>query len=484
MIDVRNRRHLFAAYALITLTAVAARFLSWPGLVTHDSLFVTIEAISGEYTTYHPLLNTLLMRVLVVPVGSYALFTSLQIVLAALLFARSITLVVESKEERSARWLPLASVAIWMLSLHTWLYMGMVWKDVLSGYAVAYLCAHVYRARTSTGNPLCVGWVDTILFACALILATKLRHGMEINFIIVPLLMGFKTLWAASRLRNGYILAVAFAVLLSALSNSSFVRVDEGQRLHKARLTAVVAAQPFLGIISNRNGYSSDDHEYDRRLAEYVFGRMYKQDFAPDYFNNHVELSDPDALERSVKAIIIRTPRLCMLNVAQCVSGRIQMMLATLQPSTTRGGMVFYDLALLPCASYPDMPPQACEVLDRFARQGKPSLAVWIESVIMKSTVGSGNALSNVYAWNMLPALFVIVIGLLLFTPKNALWVACAFVSLQMILPFMTATANDFRYYYFLWLTACVIAPVLVYELYRNRTTRLLAGKGSRAENI
>lgn len=461
----RQTRSLLSAYVLIGITAVFARLLSWPGMITQDSVFVTMEAISGQHTTYHPLLNGLLMRALVVPFGTYAVLTSIQIGLAALLFARAATLVDRARPTGAGSWLPLATVGIWMLSLHTWLYMGMVWKDVLSGYAVAYLVAHVYHARASSPEPGQIGWIDAILFGGALVLATKLRHGMEINFVLVPLLMGPKVLFASKRLRNGYLAALAVAVVISALSSSSFVRQDPKQRLHKARLTTTVAAQPFLGIVSNRNGYTSDDYEYDRRLAERVFGPFYKQEYAPDYSNNDVQIYDPVELEQSLKAIMLRTPRLCMLNVAQCLSGRIQMMLATLQPSTTRGSHVFYDVAVLPCSSFPAFSPEVCSVIDQYAREGKPALSASVESAVMSGPIGTGQHWGNLYFWNMLPALGVVLLALLALSPRHPLWLASAFTCAQMLLPFVTATANDFRYYYFLWLAACLLAPVLAYEL-------------------
>jgi hypothetical protein len=437
---------------VIVLTGVVARIYSWPGFATHDSLFITREALEGEYTTYHPLLNALLVRFLAVPLDSYWLYTSLQIAWCCVLLYQSMR---HSLYHQGASLLGCVAVVAWAASLHTLLYLGVVWKDVPIAYGLVFMAALAYRMRVEPEYR--ATWKDGFFLGLSLFFCLGLRHGMIFNAVLLPLLLGWRSVIAQRKLWLPIMLAIVGFSVLQAVGASKLVRNDNA---HMLRLKVSAVSQPFLAIVTNRNGYISDDHEYDRRLAVQAFGGDYAKEFTPDYFRNHLEPVSEGELDYVYRAILKRTPRLCVNNFSLCVSSRVQMFLGTLQPSTSFGGMTFYDLGTFEdCRQVFGMVESQCRVLDRFETSEKPAWAPDIQRKVQSGLVETRSPLVRAIFWNLLPALLLLVAMFSFGRAFSPLWLVAVFFIAQIALPFMTAMANDFRYYYFLFPFAIVFAP-------------------------
>lgn len=442
--DAGQRRVELALVLIVLLVAVVARFFSWPGFATHDTLFITQEALRGEYTSYHPPLNAFLIRVLAVPFESYSVYTTLQILLCCGLLLRSAVLL--SRAVTRPSWI-VAAVVLWAALPSTYLYLGVIWKDVLSAYSLLFIATLSLLFRLDREEQA-GGWGDAILFGLSLFLLVGTRHGMSINFLLVPLAFGVRPLWAARGLKCAYLFALLGFIGLSAVASSPLMKNDD---VHMMRLKISVVSHPFLGMVSNRSGYTSNDVGFDRRLADHVFGPEYAAKYRPDYQMNEVILTDLDELKDAYRAILRRTVRLCLLNVAQCGSDRVQMMLATLQPSTDFGGMTFYDLGLMQdCPKVFGMDADKCQVLDAFEAGEKASWTARMQKTVVTGLSDTRGTLQNLLVWNLIPVLALILLVLVFSPPMRPLWVVSMLLLLEMALPFATSVANDFRYYYFL----------------------------------
>lgn len=457
-------RQLWIAALIVAVTCVIARIVSWPGFATHDTLYITVEAVRGIYTTYHPLLNGLLMRVLAVPFDSYAVYTSAQIVFCGYLFYRALVLI---WSDSHGSWPAAVSAALWGASISTILYLGIIWKDVLGGYALLYLAALIFQLR-GNAHPR-ISFQDAALLCVSLILVAGLRHGMMFNFLLVPLLIGWKKVAASARLSAPILTALAVVLLLGLVSRSDMVRDDE---VHYTKLKIAAVAQPLLGVITNPAGYTSDDYSYDGALMFDVFGADFRTEYQSDYFKNKIVMTDEAELKRAYRAILLRTPRLCLLNVSLCLSGRVRMMLSTLQPSMRVGGAVFFDLGAMPdCRSTFAMNAFQCHVLDRFETGERPVLASSASSWLTKVAVKDRGAFQNVLVWNLIPALLLALGTLVMRRPGDRYWIVAGFFLVQMLLPFATAMATDYRYYYFLALYFFAFLPSIVYSCFVRKKT-------------
>lgn len=442
LVPERNTTTYWLLATIVVAVAMVARVFTWPGFATHDTVFITQEALRGAYTSYHPVINALLVRLLAVPFESYWLYTTLQILLCCVLFLRGAVLMAGLASRPG--WI-VGGVLLWALLPSTYFYLGMIWKDVLAAYCLMFLGVLVLHARQA-GLPR--SRADAVLFGTSLFLVVAMRHGMAFNLLLVPLAMGFHTLWQARAYRFAYLAAVIGYVVMLAITASPLVKNDEA---HLLKLKIAAVSQPFLGMVSNPNGYTSNDPGFDQALAARVFGKDYSEKYRPDYLMNEVVLVDTTELRDAYRLILRRTARLCLLNVSQCGSDRIQMMLATLQPSTSFGGMKFYDLGSMEnCPSVFGMDPDKCDVLARFESGERPALLARVERAAAARLVDARGILANLFVWNLLPFFALLLLVLVFSSPARSLWIVAAFMLAQMVLPLATSMANDFRYYYFL----------------------------------
>jgi len=344
------------------------------------------------------------------------------------------------------------SVLLWAFSASTVLFLGIIWKDVLTAYSMLYAASLLYCLKALPG------WrptrFDSALFGVALVLLVNLRHGMAINFLVLPLLIGWRRVLAERRLAIPFAVAGAAFLVIAALGHSRLVRNDD---VHYARLKIGAVAQPMLSIAS-RDRYASDDHSYDNALLLDVFGPDFRQQYKPDTYSNTVVLNDKASLDRAYRAIVLRTPRLCLLNLSRCLSGRIEMMLSTLQPSAA--GTTFYEVgAGGDCQHTYGMTPEYCPILSRFSTSERLAVGTAMRDWLVARFVANDGAARNLLVWNLFPALALLLLVLVLHRAGSPQWLVAAFFAVQMSLPFATSMAMDFRYYYFLALYFFVFLP-------------------------
>ena len=454
-------RVAFALVIIGALVALGARAFSWPGFATHDTLFITQEALRGSYTSYHPLLNALLIRGLAVPFDSFAVYTSVQILLCVVLFVRGASLVAQLL--RKPAWL-LVGVVAWALMPSTSLYLGMIWKDVVAAYCIFYLAALCMHVRQHGALP---GRADAVLFGLGLFLLVGMRHGMAFNLVLVPLAIGVGRIWRAKAFRYAYLAVLGGLFCVALVGASPLVKNDEA---HLLKLKIAAVSQPFLGMVVNRSGYTTDNGQLDRELADHVFGPDFRDKYRPDYVMTDVILTDAVELEAAYHDILKRTARLCLLNVSQCGSDRVQMMLATLQPSTEFGGMKFYDLGLFEnCAGTFGMDPDKCDVLARFESLERPEVLAGVQRSVVEKLVDRRGVVPNLVVWNLLPFLVLLLGALVLLRAGHPVWVASLMVLLQIPLALATSMANDFRYYYFLAPFGYILFGLVAARLFGGR---------------
>lgn len=463
--SAETRQRCLLAFAVI-LVGVVARYISWPGIATHDTVFLTREVSEGIYTTYHPLLNAILLRVLAVPFESYAFYTTLQILLCCVLFYRSV-LLVRSPEPRHGSLAAWLSLLIWGTSITTFLFLGIIWKDILVAYSLGFVAALGYSARHQKILP--ISRLDCALLCVATVAILGLRHGMVFNLLAVPFVLGLALL----KVRRVQIALGVGVLLFSALAVAGRTSLVTNDEAHLAKLKISSISQPFLSIVSNRNGYASDDHDYDHRLASELFGPNYKNEFSADYARNTVVINDESSLQRYYRAILLRTPRLCALNPGQCISGRVSMILGTLQPSTQFGGMKFYDLGLqTACETTFGLDKPNCDVIREYESNERPvssrAAIEWIETNFLEKE----SLFNSMVVWSLWPAFLMMLLSIALFTPRSQEWKTAIFYVLQCLLPFATAMANDFRYYYFLWIYFAIWGPIVFCKAWESARKR------------
>ena len=123
------------------------------------------------------------------------LYTSMQIIWFCTILYQSFKHSLHGQVRPGLGWV---AVLLWALSLHTVLYLGIIWKDVLIAYGLVFIAALAYRIRR---EPLYQPTLlDATLLGISLFLCLGLRHGMVFNAILVPALIGWRRVVAVRRL--------------------------------------------------------------------------------------------------------------------------------------------------------------------------------------------------------------------------------------------------------------------------------------------
>ena len=445
---------LAVAFALIVVT-VGWRFMRWPGSMTHDGLWILQGAETRQATTYHPYLNTILAAIFAVPFQSIGLYTTLQSIYGV---ATILWIVDHSYRHERVALLALAIGALFVLSIPVGLYMGMFWKDVPFAFGVMFIAYSIYGI--SRRQDELHGGGFWLLLCASTTFVTFMRHGHLFNLAVVPLL-----LYATTRNRRVALFSfltagvVWLAMLVSALTWLP-VRNDPN---HMARVGVLVATQPFLATLSAPGGYVTDDPAADQQLLQSLFVPNALQLYNPKYGDAGLirpgEELPPDARRRLVK----RVAKLCLLNVSKCVGDRVQLFAATLFPADRVYGMTFYDLGQTPgpCASIYGMRPDHCGILKRYVSDEKPrALASRAQFVVDRVEQREHWGLRLVY-WNNALGVAMLFVALVFWSPRARIWWAALFVAIQCAVPFAFATANDFRYYFPLYLWGLLFTPIL-----------------------
>lgn len=444
--------------AAVCLAMLAWRVLFWPGSMTHDGLWVLQGAESGAVTTYHPYLNSLLARVLAVPLGSIGLYATAQ----AIYCVWVVVWVLDRIYARSrSAWLVFTIGALFLLSAPVGLYLGMFWKDVPFSFAVLFIGYAIYDLRASDTGPR--GLQFGALLCLSTVFVVFMRHGHLFNLILVPGL-----LCIVSRARRAALTSLAAGLvvwLVLVASALTWLRV-ENDRNHLARVGVLVVMQPFLATLSAPGGYVTDDAAADQDLLQRIFVPGALKLYNPKY--GDVALVRPgEELPAGARNLLAkRVARLCLLNLSKCAGDRVQLFFATLLPADRVYGMTFYDLALHEgtCAQIYGMRPDHCEFLERYVSHEKPASLAALSRYMVDRLEQRENWTRRLLIWNNILGLAALLLAFVFWSPRSRIWWAAAFVACQCAIPFAFSTASDFRYYFPLYLWGLVFFPVVIHE--------------------
>lgn len=212
------------AFAFILLCYVPMYLITFPGSFAYDSPFQLRQAFTGEYSTHHPLLHTLLLGGCVrlgqalgsINMGA-ALYTAIQMALLAGCFALTCASVARRCGAKSAR---RCAVVFAIYPLHM-LFAVNATKDVLFGGLFALTLALAYEAaeQERQSRALCEG---LILAGAAMILLRNNALYAAVVWIVL--------LVPALGKRRGLMLCALTAAVLAMAVNSLLAAATGAQK--------------------------------------------------------------------------------------------------------------------------------------------------------------------------------------------------------------------------------------------------------------
>lgn len=462
--DAQNQLLHMIGLGIVIFSAVFWHIGQWPGALTHDSIFLIKEAENGVYTTYHPLLNALLLRLLVIPFGSIAIYSTIQAIGCTAVIVYIIHRLRKLGLPPTASFITCVFLAI---SVPIGAYESMLWKDIPSSFMV--LCfSFVFflgglKITQDFGKPKIF-----FVYLAAISLLSFLRHGWEVNIFLVPLLLTCVNNQRKQQL--AYIwsgAALSFFIFAILIPKTMNVQNDEA---HYSDLTLYVLAQPFISLMDSRNGYVSMDAASDNALYNKIFSsdeaiKNYNPSHMHVLINNYIRPGAGSSISTPEKLEIIKT---CILNIQICMTDRFAMFMSTLYPVSPRFGMTYYNLVMTPSCNA-ILPNEYCNVIEKYAYSAKTNLFLSTTTKVINYSNSIVFPYPKAWIWNAIPGLLLLIGTAFLSRWLPAAALAACFVLLQCLVPFATSGANDFRYYFFIYLCGIFIVPMAITEFYYNR---------------
>ena len=204
------------AFGLILFSYSLMFMLVYPGILSYDSPYQLMQVQSGEYSTHHPLLHTLMLRFfsdIRVVVGSFrsgiALYTIMQMVLLAFFFAQTCA----SISRFSGRKAAMASLVFFSIHPMHMVFSTIATKDVLFAGAFVWMMALTIeiagQKQNIRWNWKCVALMISGVFSC--LMRNNMIYAVAV-WIVLMIVFGRRYM------RRMIILAVSIFCLASGFN--------------------------------------------------------------------------------------------------------------------------------------------------------------------------------------------------------------------------------------------------------------------------
>jgi hypothetical protein len=453
---------------LVIISAAAWSFALWPGSVTHDTLHLLHQVEANVYTDYFPILNGVLFRILVVTSHSLVPY-----VLAQLAFCVGTTIYVLATLRRlgAPAVVILLAGAFIAVSVPIGAYWTMTFKDIPCNFAIVALSIQVFAAYFTRRLNITIRFI--LSYVLFLTIGAFLRQGWQVLLLVIPVLLLIPTWRTLKRHEIQLLLAIPLILFLifQWIVPRSLGVTNPPEQMTKIRTGIFI--QPYVAIVTAREGYSALHKEVDDELLRDIFVDPSKAGGAYNAVNVYPILLlfkgsiDPGVPMRLAR----RTATLCMLNLGLCLRDRVAMLFGTLQSSTTSYAMVYYNLANPRHASLLVGPLEyMASTIQRYHIAAPADRA---QSFARRILDWTDRAPVKALVWNAIPQFMLIFFGFFWYKRFPATAAACAVILIMTALQFAVINANDFRYGFFVYLGGIFVIPMMCAEYIAKRKNYL-----------
>jgi hypothetical protein len=444
---------------LILASSTAWTYALWPGSVTDDTLILLRQVETNIVTDYFPILNGILLRIFVLPFHSIVPYVTAQVLFC---ICATIYVIITLRNIGA----PAAAIVLASLFIATSIPIGAYWtmtfKDVPCAFAIVALACQVFAAFIR--RKVNLNAFSILAYVILLTVAGFFRQGWQALLIVVPGLLIYAAWTTLNRRAISLILGVPLILFLifQVILPRALGVVDPPDQTTKALSTILI--QPFVAIVTQREGYSALHKETDEALLQALFIDPSK--VASTYnsisawpllllFRPDIDAGVPVRLAR-------RLMILCALNVGLCLRDRVSMLFGTLQASAPNYSMAYYNLA------DPRLAPALvggrefmASVIERYnisapeyrSQKYARQILDWTEEVPVKA-----------FVWDAIPQFLLLLVGLLCFSRFPATAAACFVLLLMAALQSAVISGNDFRYLFFIYLGGVFVIPMMIAE--------------------
>jgi hypothetical protein len=432
---------------------------NWPGAMTQDSLVIWDQSAGWQYGNDHPWFNAFSYSIARLLWDSPACIAMIQILAFSVYFA--CVLAYFHRRGVQTWFIGLLGLSF-AVGLPIWLYAITLWKDVpftlclIAAIFAIYRVIQDYRengriARSTTG----------ILLSAYIVGVFAFRHNglFGFGFLFFMLHPAFGAWKRRGLLFVGTALCIVLLIIIIPSKTEIQSRTREGFYLSLTLINPIAALHHAPG------GYRTPNPELDRQVLETVFNvDCLKQKYDPIHMAPILCCMETDNVksEQAYRIVATYIPRL-LQNPGILITDRLHMLQSTVMHTEHRYGMRWYN-----CLANPSgLPPTLFEITQSvhyhpvkfFMKILTPFNYLW-------QRVG-------LLVWNAVPGLILtlVMIAMYRFVPLTAY--ICIAVLVLTAGTLLLIPADDFRYFFYLYVLAPVLLLMGLYEGRRALPARL-----------
>lgn len=457
VLGISTGKHLFAkgtfwGFFCVNFIVLFLWLLAfWPGVMTHDSLQSWSQALTGEYTNWHPYLYSMYVKFLTLfyrSPASVAIFQMLSLsALSAYVFGRLYALAQNKKLIFISFLLLLTSIPVGLLTIT-------LWKDVI--YSQLVLLWGIVIFFLIKDNRIISSKRLVIALGLLLFFTSVMRHNGVVLLLIVPAFFYFNKLLNKKNLSIFCGVAIGSYILSQTLLPLVLnVNMNDNNLLKES-----VKIQIISGILG------SNYYEPISQSLEPIYALLPQEEMKKNYdcrtinsilFNKNLkpELLDDKKYKSSFNSIFYQ---LAIHNIPIVMADRTCVVTSLFIGSVH--GSEYYNV-LDHIGPYPDFPDN----LGLKQNIKLPKLNSFLRELIESSSKFP----HNLVFYSLPISLSGFVIGLFYFLKKDrAITNYALFLLSQLPIIFVVLPGPDFRYLYFLYLGFLFYIPMCI-VIFANR---------------
>ncbi|KKQ94454.1 MAG: hypothetical protein UT66_C0017G0017 [candidate division CPR2 bacterium GW2011_GWC1_39_9] len=441
-----KKNQSFAIFFSISFSWLLLWLLAfWPGIMSLDSFVSWQQSSTGHYSNWHPYVYGIYFFILRQTYDSPAIIALFQIILFSLLTAWAFSKFVNLTSKRKR--IIIYSVYFFLIfSVPVSLYAITLWKDIVFSYLIIFWGLFFYLKILSKKQ------VDSYLLVSSLslvlVFSATVRHNGIIFILFIPLLAYLSGIMDRKKTAYFFVLSF-FVVVLLKTTVPSILGVNMSKKVldnsYKLQIiSAIVSSNYYL----DRSPYPID--ELNKLLPLKNMKQDYRcqtLDFAlADKELNPQAFNDPE-FQKRFDAIFYS---LAINNIPNVAADRMCIFTSML----TGQGIASQNLLEkdVNFSLFPDK-------LGLKADSKFPVMKYYLAKAVSQSLFIP----YSLFFWNMILSFSLFFFALIYsFRRNKAIFYYSIIIMLQVPFLFLTVTANDFRYYYFVYLGSFFLIPMIL----------------------
>lgn len=439
-----KRTKLFYFFLILSNTIFSVwLFTFWPAILTRDSINSWDQITTNTYSNWHPYIFTFYLKALSLVSFTPASVAIFQIFLSSILSSYIFFRLYKIKNKLFT----IIAFFLFVSSIPIGLYNITIWKDIIFSQLVILWGISIYFfIKDKRGN---LSYTTIFLFSILLFFTASVRYNGVIFLIFIPGVFYFGKILNLKKTIVFFILSLSLYASLQLILPTLFSITDNKRLLnlsYKIQLDAAILQKNGFVYTARQTGFPLSDLNKlipldtmkNNYLCQNTNAILFSQDIHPNLLKNDQYYSEVNSISN----------QLILSNISRALNDRICLFKSILLSE----GTLYYNT----------LDKENIAENDSLAHLEQRSRAPSLYPVLKSIIYTTKQFPLNLLFWNMFLPFFAFIFSLFWgYFKDKALFAYSSIVTIQLPFIFLTITANEFRYIYFLYLGSFFLIPML-----------------------